>query len=276
MRLPGLIELGERDGVPVITIEQLIALPRRARPASSSRAARRAPPAREPARRGARSRPRTATFRFLAYKDRVTGTDHLAVVSGELGDDAPLVRVHSECLTGEAFGSLKCECGPQLDAALDAIEQDGGVVDLHARSRGPRHRAHQQAARVQPAGARARHGRRQPRARASGRCARLRRRRRHPRRPRHREGAPAHEQHRQGQPAARARPRRSSSRCRCWSASDRTTTSTSRPSATAWATSSPRKTSPTRSPRCTKEPAHERQGSARSSAKTDGPGPATS
>jgi len=38
------------------------------------------------------------------------------------------VRVHSECLTGEAFGSLKCECGPQLDAALDAIEQDGGVV----------------------------------------------------------------------------------------------------------------------------------------------------
>jgi 3,4-dihydroxy 2-butanone 4-phosphate synthase/GTP cyclohydrolase II len=67
-------------------------------------------------------------FRFLAYKDRITGTDHLAVVSGDLGDDAPLVRVHSECLTGEAFGSLKCECGPQLEAALDAIEQDGGVV----------------------------------------------------------------------------------------------------------------------------------------------------
>ncbi len=38
------------------------------------------------------------------------------------------MRVHSECLTGEAFGSLKCECGPQLEAALDAIEQDGGVV----------------------------------------------------------------------------------------------------------------------------------------------------
>jgi 3,4-dihydroxy 2-butanone 4-phosphate synthase/GTP cyclohydrolase II len=57
----------------------------------------------------------------------VTGTDHIAVVSGELTDTA-LVRVHSECLTGEAFGSLKCECGPQLDAALDAIEQEGGVV----------------------------------------------------------------------------------------------------------------------------------------------------
>ena len=67
-------------------------------------------------------------FRFLAYKDRITGTDHIAVVAGDLAEDAPLVRVHSECLTGEAFGSLKCECGPQLDAALDAIAQDGGVV----------------------------------------------------------------------------------------------------------------------------------------------------
>jgi len=66
-------------------------------------------------------------MRFLAYKDRVTGTDHIAVVSGELSDTA-LVRVHSECLTGEAFGSLKCECGPQLDAALDAINDEGGVV----------------------------------------------------------------------------------------------------------------------------------------------------
>ena len=73
------------------------------------------------------------TFRFLAYKDRVTGTDHIAVVSGDLhsgadGSEAPLVRVHSECLTGEAFDSLKCECGPQLDAALDAIATGGGVV----------------------------------------------------------------------------------------------------------------------------------------------------
>ena len=68
------------------------------------------------------------SFRFLAYKDRITGTDHIAVVSGDLSDQAPLVRVHSECLTGEAFGSLKCECGPQLDSALDAIEKEGGIV----------------------------------------------------------------------------------------------------------------------------------------------------
>ncbi|MDQ1123030.1 GTP cyclohydrolase II [Microbacterium trichothecenolyticum] len=124
MRLPGLFELGERDGIPVITIEQLIAYLDETDPL----------PAAAPARRRVSLRAESnvptshGTFRFLAYKDRVTGTDHLAVVSGDLTEKAPLVRVHSECLTGEAFGSLKCECGPQLDAALDTIDQDGGIV----------------------------------------------------------------------------------------------------------------------------------------------------
>ena len=49
------------------------------------------------------------------------------MISGDIGD-APLVRVHSECLTGEAFHSLKCECGWQLDAALDAVAAEGGIV----------------------------------------------------------------------------------------------------------------------------------------------------
>jgi 3,4-dihydroxy 2-butanone 4-phosphate synthase/GTP cyclohydrolase II len=125
MRLPGLIELGARDDIPVITIEQLIGYldeqqPRDAAPSPSHR--------RRVSLRAEATVPTShGEFRFLAYKDRVTGTDHVAVVSGEL-EDAPLVRVHSECLTGEAFGSLKCECGPQLEAALDMIEQDGGVV----------------------------------------------------------------------------------------------------------------------------------------------------
>ncbi|GAA5205683.1 GTP cyclohydrolase II [Microbacterium kyungheense] len=125
MRLPGLQDLGAEYGIPVITIEQLVAYLDEHAPC-------------DPAIRGAHKRrvslraeahvPTShGAFRFLAYKDRITGTDHIAVVSGEL-DEAPLVRVHSECLTGEAFGSLKCECGPQLEAALDAIEQDGGVV----------------------------------------------------------------------------------------------------------------------------------------------------
>jgi 3,4-dihydroxy 2-butanone 4-phosphate synthase/GTP cyclohydrolase II len=124
MRLPGLFELGERDGIPVITIEQLIAYLNDTDPL----------PAATPARRRVSLRAESnvptshGTFRFLAYKDRITGTDHLAVVSGDLTESAPLVRVHSECLTGEAFGSLKCECGPQLEAALDTIDRDGGIV----------------------------------------------------------------------------------------------------------------------------------------------------
>jgi 3,4-dihydroxy 2-butanone 4-phosphate synthase/GTP cyclohydrolase II len=68
------------------------------------------------------------SFRMRAYHDRRTGADHVAIVSGDPAAEGALVRVHSECLTGEAFGSLKCECGPQLDAALDTIQRHGGVV----------------------------------------------------------------------------------------------------------------------------------------------------
>jgi 3,4-dihydroxy 2-butanone 4-phosphate synthase/GTP cyclohydrolase II len=127
MRLPGLIELGARDGVPVITIEQLIAYLNEVDPLGQPATAATGGRRRVSLRADATVPTDHGSFRFLAYKDRVTGTDHIAVVSGELGDTA-LVRVHSECLTGEAFGSLKCECGPQLQAALDSIEQDGGVV----------------------------------------------------------------------------------------------------------------------------------------------------
>ncbi|MDQ1204303.1 GTP cyclohydrolase II [Microbacterium sp. SORGH_AS_0862] len=126
MRLPGLMALGERDGIPVITIEQLVGYLDDVDPREEPSAA--AFHRRRVSLRAEATVPTShGEFRFLAYKDRVTGTDHLAVVKGEL-EDAPLVRVHSECLTGEAFGSLKCECGPQLDAALDRIEKDGGVV----------------------------------------------------------------------------------------------------------------------------------------------------
>jgi 3,4-dihydroxy 2-butanone 4-phosphate synthase/GTP cyclohydrolase II len=126
MRLPGLIELGERDSIPVITIEQLIVHLDEIGPAPVAESGRHK--RRVSLRAEAHVPTSHGAFRFLAYKDRVTGTDHLAVVSGDLSADAPLVRVHSECLTGEAFGSSKCECGPQLDAALDAIDKEGGVV----------------------------------------------------------------------------------------------------------------------------------------------------
>lgn len=67
------------------------------------------------------------TFRIRSYRDHETRVDQVAIVSGDPTDGA-LVRLHSECLTGEALGSLKCECGPQLDTALDLIDREGGIV----------------------------------------------------------------------------------------------------------------------------------------------------
>ncbi|EPD86790.1 GTP cyclohydrolase II [Microbacterium sp. oral taxon 186 str. F0373] len=128
MRLPGLMEMGAREGVAVITIEQLISYLDEVEPVAAPAAQAAAQKRRVSLRAEATVPTSHGTFRFLAYKDRVTGTDHIAVVSGDLTEEAPLVRVHSECLTGEAFGSQKCECGPQLDAALERIDKDGGVV----------------------------------------------------------------------------------------------------------------------------------------------------
>jgi len=127
MRLPGLQELGARDGVPVITIEQMIMHLNEIDPRNEADYAAQKTGRRVSLRANATVPTDHGTFRFLAYKDRVTGTDHIAVVSGT-PDTTALVRVHSECLTGEAFGSQKCECGPQLDAALDRISTEGGVV----------------------------------------------------------------------------------------------------------------------------------------------------
>jgi 3,4-dihydroxy 2-butanone 4-phosphate synthase/GTP cyclohydrolase II len=71
---------------------------------------------------------RHGSFRVHAYRDLRTGADHVALVSvAPLGDN-PVVRVHSECLTGDSFGSLRCDCGPQLDASLERTATDGGIV----------------------------------------------------------------------------------------------------------------------------------------------------
>ena len=70
---------------------------------------------------------RRGELRVRAYRDLATGADHLAVIADPLGP-TPLVRLHSECLTGEVLESAKCDCGPQLEAALDAIAAEGGVV----------------------------------------------------------------------------------------------------------------------------------------------------
>ncbi|QMU97569.1 GTP cyclohydrolase II [Microbacterium esteraromaticum] len=127
MRLPALMELGARESVPVITIEQLIAHLNEVDPRDEADCLAQRTGRRVSLRADANVPTDHGTFRFLAYKDRISGTDHIAVVSGTPGETA-LVRVHSECLTGEAFGSQKCECGPQLQAALERIDEEGGVV----------------------------------------------------------------------------------------------------------------------------------------------------
>ena len=73
------------------------------------------------------------TFTLRAYRDRTTGADHVAVMVGDSLPDDALVRVHSECLTGEALGSLKCECGPQLDTALAMIQRAGAGAVIYMR-----------------------------------------------------------------------------------------------------------------------------------------------
>lgn len=135
MRLPGLIELGERAGLPVTTVAALIDWLRERHGgldlATPTGATAPVPESSLVAFEVETELPTEhGVFRVRAYRDRRTGADHVAIIAGEPAADprGAIVRVHSECLTGEAFGSLKCECGPQLDAALEAIQDEGGVV----------------------------------------------------------------------------------------------------------------------------------------------------
>jgi len=73
---------------------------------------------------------------IVAFRDSGTGEEHVALLIGSFGGRPPLVRLHSECLTGDVFGSLKCDCGPQLKEALRLIATDGGGVLLYLRQEG--------------------------------------------------------------------------------------------------------------------------------------------
>jgi GTP cyclohydrolase II len=75
-------------------------------------------------------------FRTIVFRDERTGAEHVAMVLGDVGGDAVLVRVHSECLTSEVLGSLKCDCRAQLDRALDLIAERGRGVLLYLRQEG--------------------------------------------------------------------------------------------------------------------------------------------
>ena len=73
---------------------------------------------------------------IVAFREEGTGAEHVALLIGAPGGKPPLVRLHSECLTGDVFGSLKCDCGPQLREALRLIDQSGGGILLYLRQEG--------------------------------------------------------------------------------------------------------------------------------------------
>lgn len=77
---------------------------------------------------------RRGTFRSIAFRDRRDANEHMAVVLGDLRQrDDVLVRVHSECMTGDVFGAMRCECGDQLNSALDAIAREGSGALVYLR-----------------------------------------------------------------------------------------------------------------------------------------------
>ncbi|MCP2265426.1 3,4-dihydroxy-2-butanone-4-phosphate synthase [Promicromonospora thailandica] len=126
MRLPEAEELAARTGLVVLTVAELVAWRRAHDPAPlyavPGDRVRRVAEASLPIRHG--------EFRVVAYRDLRTGAEHLALTpaGGPRAGDGRLVRVHSECLTGDALGSLRCDCGPQLDASLAAVAAEGGAV----------------------------------------------------------------------------------------------------------------------------------------------------
>ena len=76
-------------------------------------------------------------FRIQVFHEDATGLDHVALTLGDMqGPDPVLVRIHSECLTGDVFNSTRCDCGPQLHAALDAIVEKGWGVLVYLRQEG--------------------------------------------------------------------------------------------------------------------------------------------
>ncbi|MFQ5882705.1 MAG: bifunctional 3,4-dihydroxy-2-butanone-4-phosphate synthase/GTP cyclohydrolase II [Candidatus Methylomirabilales bacterium] len=123
-RVPQLLEFAARHGLRIITVEDLIKFRMR-----REKLVRRVAETTMPTLHG--------TFRALLYQNRVGDQQHLALTLGDITPaDAVLVRVHSECLTGDVFGSLRCDCGHQMDRALALIAAEGRGVFLYMRQEG--------------------------------------------------------------------------------------------------------------------------------------------
>ncbi|MFD7620627.1 bifunctional 3,4-dihydroxy-2-butanone-4-phosphate synthase/GTP cyclohydrolase II [Streptomyces sp. NBC_00984] len=121
LRLPQLVPFARKHGLTIISIEDLIAYRR-----SSEPTVRREAEVRLPTGFGA--------FTAYGYRSTTDGVEHVALVHGDLGDgDDVLVRVHSECLTGDIFQSQRCDCGPQLHASMRRITEEGRGVVVYLR-----------------------------------------------------------------------------------------------------------------------------------------------
>jgi 3,4-dihydroxy 2-butanone 4-phosphate synthase/GTP cyclohydrolase II len=124
-RMPDLVKFARVHGLKIVTIADMIH-----HRLQHEKLVRRASEAVVPTRLG-------GEFRAYVYENDIDRVDHVALVKGEIrAEDDVLVRVHSECLTGDTFGSLRCDCGEQLAAALKMIEEEGRGVLLYMRQEG--------------------------------------------------------------------------------------------------------------------------------------------
>jgi len=124
-RMPDLVKFGAHHDIKIVTIADLIQYRLR-----KETLVRRAAEATMPSSIG-------GDFRCIVYENDIDHIDHMALVKGEISPDDPvLVRVHSECLTGDAFSSMRCDCGEQLDAAMKMIDAVGRGVLLYMRQEG--------------------------------------------------------------------------------------------------------------------------------------------
>jgi 3,4-dihydroxy 2-butanone 4-phosphate synthase/GTP cyclohydrolase II len=120
-RLPELREFADTHGLALISIEQLIEYRRRTERQLSRQARTKIPNA-------------YGQWQAYGYQNEIDGTEYVALVLGDVTDGADvLTRLHSECLTGDVFGSLRCDCGAQLDSAMAAISAEGRGVVLYLR-----------------------------------------------------------------------------------------------------------------------------------------------
>lgn len=123
-KLPQLQEIAERHQLKIITIESLIEYRRK-----HEKLVQREVEIKLPTDFG--------DFKAIGYTEVLSGKEHVALIKGDISSNEPiLVRVHSECLTGDVFGSHRCDCGPQLAAALTTIEKEGKGVLLYMRQEG--------------------------------------------------------------------------------------------------------------------------------------------